>query len=404
MLIPSTIASAAAIVSERHYYSPGLDRYRMDYVIPSGVVWYQSYFIAPNNAIYSHDWDFYPTGSHWFNCNGKYRLKFFDGANNLIAETPEIVTTQIIHEVCLSSVNDTGSGDFNTNYNDNGDGSYDLNWTPMPGAESYDIYKDGQKIGETTGTNFNLPGEGSITVVAKDSEGNTIGQSDINVPTYNGNDGGGGDGGDGGSGCDVCEKLSKLLQCPDWNQYLGDLTGAIRDALPPPPDWDDIADKIGSATIRHLQDYFGPVPDPPTQADIDNLVPTLPNVDNSVPNADIVPIVPAGYEQPLVFDIESGPQIEIVDESKPFQIFEPLHNIEYDDPGVAVIPGDDRNNSGGIQNPENIPLPTPIPEKNVPDPTDDPIPEPGNQGGSIPTPGQIPIGDWQEIPHHKIYD
>jgi hypothetical protein len=205
--------------------------------------------------------------------------------------------------------------------------------------------------------------------------------------------------------CTTCVNLHDLLNCPDWNTYMGDFTQAFKDALPPPPDWDSIAEKIGTATINHLQDYFGPVPAAPSQAQIDgSLDKTLPTVDATSPDAsNLVPTVPTGYEQPKPFDITSGPQIDIVDESVPFQIFDPLNNIVHDDPGVAVIPGDPNNNTGGIQKPANIapypvftpkPLPSALPNNPVPKPS-----SPSSSPGSVPLPSST--GSVIPIPIYK---
>lgn len=392
----STTAKAATIQYWLNFAS-FRDEYRLDFQWPTGTATYKVLFVSPTNVPYNLDFNNPPTGILYLTCNGTYAVEFYDSGSSKIGNFQNIVTTAIVNPTCSSYPDQTGTNGLNATATDNGNGTYDLSWTPKPGADKYEIYKDGQKIGETTGTNYTLPSSGAVTVVARDANGNIIGQSDLHAPSN-----GAVDNEPGTGSCNGCTFLKELLECPDWDTYMGELTGAIQAALPPPPDWDAIADKIGAATISHLSNYLGPVPEPPTQSEIDSGINTsLPTVDSSSPDAtNLVPTVPAGYEQPKPFDITSGPQIEIVDESQPFTILDPLHNIQYDEPGVPVIPGDSRNNTGGIQKPVNqtLPIPKPAPTY-VPELPNNPVPIPSSSPGSGPNPngtgGAGPIPIWK---------
>ncbi|WP_068505868.1 hypothetical protein [Paenibacillus kribbensis] len=112
---------------------------------------------------------------------------------------------------------------------------------------------------------------------------------------------------------------------------MGQLTGAVARAIPPPPDWDDVANKIGAATVNHLSNYVGSVPDAPSQEEIDQatIVP-LPFPNISTPEQDtLTPKVPGEFENGSIkFDIASTPAVETKDESKPFTLSDPKEGID----------------------------------------------------------------------------
>lgn len=379
LILPQQVFAAMTVASSSYYVSY-LDQYRIDYTIVTASTNYQLHFTSPSGEVFTGNYNFRPTGIHYLTCNGTYKLNFYDSLGVLIAQTASVKTTVIANPTCSSYPDDvSGADDLGGNATTIGDDRYRITWGNVPGASGYQIWKDGNLVTTTSGTTYE-GNRGSYSVVALDSSGQPVGRSDLVVPkAYS----------------ECCQWLAELLQCPDWDTIMGELTEAIKAALPPPPDWPYIADLIGEATIRHLDNYLGPVPAAPSLDEIvENTDTSLPDVDISGPADNLVPTVPNGYEQPKSFDITGGPQIEVVDESKPFQIFEPLHNIEYDTPGVPVIPGDPRNNNGGIVQPTNITIPMPMPSNLSPNPID-PTPAPTPTTGSIPiptiSPSDIPI-------------
>ncbi|MFK4475798.1 hypothetical protein ABH897_005598 [Paenibacillus sp. RC73] len=169
---------------------------------------------------------------------------------------------------------------------------------------------------------------------------------------------------------------------------MGELTGAVARAIPPPPDWDSVADKIGSATVRHLSNYVGSVPAAPSQQEIDQATSVvLPKPDISTPEADsLKPEVPDQFKQgKIIFDLGNTPAIETKDESKPFTFLDPIANIKSDPPGKPVFPGDPRNSSDGIKQPD---------KKD----TGDPAPKPGKIVFEIPKPSAPAKPPTVEIP------
>lgn len=400
----------AAIVTGNYYYFEPRDAYRYDYNPPSGVAYYQLHFDSPSGEHYYRQFDQAPTGVHYLTCNGTYVMRFFNASGQVIAKSETMTTGQIQAPTCNSQP-DNAAG-----YNDitatiNLGGSICTVIFNDIAADFYEIYRNGQYI---IGVQGLLPPDyysqvveqipcvdGSYTLIAI-KNGSIVGQKDFQQH-FNSDPGGGDPGGGdpGGGSCGVCEKLAEMLQCPGWDVLMGDLTDAIRDALPPPPDWDLIADKIGAATIRHLADYLGDVPTAPTYTQIKNeTTQTLPTVDNSVPASNqLTPAVPADFNTPKPFDISSGPQIAIVDESAPFVLTDPLSNLQIDAPGVPVYPGDSRNSSGGIKTPDNVntggpAIPTTPPSQTPPTPGGSPdstMPTPAIPESGVPDPvGEVP--------------
>lgn len=361
------------------YYMSWRNEYRLDYwAYPSSVRGVHVRFENAAGEVWTKEYGAEGlTGIYYLTCNGTYDYYFLDVSGHTVASITGIVTSAIVNGSCNSYPDGTIIDGLNVTATPNGDGTFKLDWNDI-GASGYEIWKDGQLIDTVPTPPINVE-PGSYIIRGVDPGGNTIAESDITIRPED------------ETGCGVCQNLSDLLDCPDWDRYMGELTGAIRAALPPPPDWEHIADLIGAAVIRHLQSYFGPVPDPPSQQEIDQATETpLPSVDISIPEAEnLIPDVP-GFDQPFHWDMETAPEIEIMDESKPFEIFDPLHNIDHDEPGVMVFPGDPRNHNGGIPNPETIPGAEPTPTlPDIPEIPNDPTPIPSDPGGIIPIPGLI---------------
>jgi hypothetical protein len=379
------------------------DIYRMSYSgYPTSADSSRLNFWSSDDTYYSLDSTNTPSGVYYLTCNGRYILEVFSGGVNgtKVAETGIKVTTKIQNPTCQSfsdqqnRVDDLGVNDNNGQLNQ--DGKIPLTWNPVPGATKYEIYKDGELIGETPGTSWEVDGPGGLTIVAKDANDEIVGESDYDPPDPFPTNGGG-----EGGGCDGCQFLKDMLACPDWDQYMGELTGAIEAALPPPPDWDSIADKIGNSVISKLDAYMGDVPEAPSKQEIrDDTQTGLPPVDTSVPEAEnLTPQLPPEFNQPQEFDLDDAPVIEVADESQPFIIEDPIESINSSGENVPVYPGDPVNHADGIAAPEVNEGSVPIPEATTYPGTDPapvvPMPTPAPGTGTTPIPssstGDIPI-------------
>lgn len=192
----------------------------------------------------------------------------------------------------------------------------------------------------------------------------------------------------------ACQAIIDQLECPQWGDYMGEWASMLRSVIPPPPDWDMVADKIGAATVNHIAAWVGYVPDPPSKEEIDSeTVANLPSVDTSVETNGLVPQVPGDYSNGKInFDLnQNAPTIQVVDESQPFTITDPLADMPHDDPGVKVLPGDPRNSTGGFKQPDKVDTgdPAPTPGKVVFELPRPSPPIPAATTGPAPTPGAI---------------
>lgn len=431
-LSPISQSFAATSYSLTVLYDGVKDNYMVAYYrqIPIRPAGFVVKFVNPSNAAANAEKTFTGadvSGTFYLTCNGQYTFDFYDDFGVLTGSSQTITTTQVVGNICSSyssPVDQYGGATVPRNQNnvqtfvETGTGGTVLpgiTWDYQSGITTrYCVYKDSVEVQcYSNDDNLNrkhyIDGPGIWEVVTTFGGNTLTGEVPISQPSidsgnytdpYAGVPAPPGDGtpppGGGGEtptpnyppfdpNCPTCTELNQLLQCPDWDAYMGEFTTAFRNALPPPPDWQDIANKIGKATVDELSDYIGPVPTAPTQQEIDaNVKKPLPPVDTHAPDpADMIPTLPPGYEQPKPFDINSGPEIAVPDDSQPFQILQPLNNIVYDPPGVAPKPGAPTNNSGGIQNPVPVTLPSPKP---TPAPTTSPTPKPTVTSNPVPTP------------------
>lgn len=183
----------------------------------------------------------------------------------------------VVNSDCTYQITDTGGGDpsdppptggdddktppptpTNLQKIDQGSGWVQMRWDEVSGAYGYNLYIDGVKYNNTpiTTTNTIISGltdwvEYWVTVTAVDAAGNESPPSPPTLAVSGITDTGGGDGngdgnGDGGTGnnppaCTVCDQIAQLLECPDWEAYMAEWTDAIRAAIPPPPNWHQVA-------------------------------------------------------------------------------------------------------------------------------------------------------------------
>jgi hypothetical protein len=216
-------------------------------------------------------------------------------------------------------------------------------------------------------------------------------------------------------GCNGCGFLAELLSCPLWEVYMSDLTDAISDAIPPPPDWNYVsgvfADRIAPAVAQQILNVT------PAMADIfsermgDELDERLGNhdwtpgyydyINDPTPTLDPnVPDVPTttGKDLPQKIDFKvsdtEGIPVEFHDGG--FDITDPMSNLRQPT-STPPIPGESResdlkpNPTEPTENPKPEVRETPIPTPEYDyQPPDDINPKPRDEDRENPVPIQEP--------------
>lgn len=275
-------------------------------------------------------------------------------------------------------------------------GEAHLVWDQYPNAVSYRILDNGQIYATTTANTYHVEDGGFYKIQALDSNGNVIAESvNIYVDHYEDEEPDPTDPEQPpNQSCDFCA-LASMVECPYWDEYMGEWEELMRRVIPPPPNWHEVSNIFANAMVSAFSNYFGNVLEPPTFEQIQQSAQTpLPNLDTSTPVDDFSFNVPSDYNQPLDFDLDNAPVIEIVDESPPFIIRDPLDDLETSGIGVPVFPDDPNNHNGGILDPEGVDgLQTAMPIERQP--TAPPTPEPRSSEPPIPESrsGEPPIPD-----------
>lgn len=387
--VQQAIQQPQQYTSMSYYYVSWLDEYRIDYSKINAAYYVLHYTSPINQQVHTKTYQSDPTGIHYLTCNGDYKLIFYNNSGDIIAETDVATTTGIQNPSCDSYADSGQSNDLNAKSSETPNGHH-IFWDASAGAVTYEIWKDGQLVMVTSGTDGEIEGDGSVSVVAKDENGNIVGRDDLLVPITsdplidfsNGS-------------CDVCQKIRDALACPDWDLYMGAWEEMIRRALPPPPDWPVIADIFAETIVDHMDEWMGNMPPTPSVSELENrITPNMPNLNTNVDGIDdLVPTLPSDFNDASIsFDLSDAAEIEIIDESEPFIFTDPLSGINSSGVGVKVVPNDPNNHTDGIQLPmqpsEYDPIPTPneineAPAVEMPTPTPT-QPSPG--GGVIPNP------------------
>lgn len=279
------------------------------------------------------------------------------------------------------------------------DGSSDLTWSPVSGAVSYELYIDGVKSTYTSQvTTVTKDGSGSAFVKAIDSAGNVIGQSSTISFTSSANCGGTTDPppDTGGTDCTECEKLAEMLACPEWDTYMGELTDAFADALPPPPDWDEVAEIMADHIVPPLIDGMVNEVVPAMGAEMDRILghpdpppsiptPTVPAMDGTsgVNRPNPVDSTPAAE----TYDLNAIPSVQVEPDNTGGMDLtgaDPIDAIPHNDADYMPMPGKE---TGGmtptIQRPASTPTPT---NQGTVEPPAEATPTPSTTTGPPPSP------------------
>lgn len=217
-LIPHESYPTSDFKNSKFYYLEHRDSYRLDlWQNPSKSTSVKIIFTADSGLKYERIWPIDEVGGTlYLTCKGKYDLQFLNDKGRIIKTARNFKTPEIKNSVCTSFPEPVPKDDLNAKVElpacSGGVGNDDLpkaSWTAKDGADHYDIYKDGEKVGTTTGTEIKLPGGGgSYTIVAKDPSGNVVGESDVNtnyIDSINGS----------GSNSSVCACIAELSDVMD---------------------------------------------------------------------------------------------------------------------------------------------------------------------------------------------
>lgn len=177
----------------KHFYVDYRDYYRLDYWdAPSSATLVKLVFTSDSGAVYDREWPIGEVGGTlYLTCSGTYDMHFVDGSGNAVSSVSGLATSSIQNNVCSSYPEPVPKDDLNANVtmpacteetSGSTPGLPKVSWDAVPGADRYDIYKDGELIGSTPETNYDLPGDGSYSIVGKDQGGNVVGESDVNTP------------------------------------------------------------------------------------------------------------------------------------------------------------------------------------------------------------------------------
>lgn len=132
------------------------------------------------------------------------------------------------------------------------DGTWEITWGAVPGAAVYEIYIDGVKDSELLAPNtvLTIDKPGNYSVKALDSLGNVLAQSNsvyydgssapINPPP---------DSGTVPGTCNGCDLIRQMLACPEWDQFMGEWQDMLGEVIPPPPDWDSVAQTMRDTIV-----------------------------------------------------------------------------------------------------------------------------------------------------------
>lgn len=176
-------------VPHKFFYQDYKDQYRLDFWdAPSSSAKVRLLFTSPSGTPHERNWPYDQVGGTlYLTCQGTYNVVFEDASGRSVGKIENLETTQIQSGLCASYPDPFPKNDLNANVEKSGctqdpsTGTTKVTWEPHPGAAYYDIYKDGQKVDSTTGTEYDLPSDGSYSVVAKDGSGNLVGESDVNT-------------------------------------------------------------------------------------------------------------------------------------------------------------------------------------------------------------------------------
>lgn len=298
---------------------------------PSGITKYELEFVSSNGNRYVRTYTQSPTGIHYLTCNaGDYTLNFYDSAGRKVAKAGPIPVNELKNPTCNSFEGDT---------------------QPIDGATP------------GTGGTETTPGGGT------------------NPGTDPGTDPG------TGEECETeaCKELKETLECPYWDDVMGDVTNAVENAF----DWDEIADTISDDLVPKIDGMLGhPAPPPSISA------PSVPSMNGTDglgrPDYPYDPTPPAENKDA---EIENTPSVPVApDDTGGIDLMtaDPIENVPHDHEDYMPMPGQETGGEKPFQKTTEMPKPkggelTEVPGE-IPSVLQPPSTEPPRPGAAIETP------------------
>jgi len=210
-------------------------------------------------------------------------------------------------------------------------------------------------------------------------------------------DGSGGTGDGSTTGCDGCQTIREMLACPEWDTYMGEWEAMIRRAVPPPPDWQNVANIMRDTIVPALIDGMVNTVVPAMGDEIDRRLgqvaapamigtPNVPRMDGT--EGVTRPEIPQDTTpEAQTYDFDSIPSVEVQpDTTGGIDLLgaDPIDSIPHSPEGYMPKPGQE---SGGFQPMTTTTSnPTPTNQETVEPPAES-MPTPGTSSGEPPSPG-----------------
>lgn len=232
--------------------------------------------------------------------------------------------------------------------------------TPPTNTDHIEVWKDGVKLATLPKTTreYPLEGDGDYYIRAISTQGNLIGETELIInsdvgtpnPTPTPSDPGGGTTDpdpDPVEPCttESCQNLIDMLECPEFDTYLGAWADMIKTTYPPPPDWDNVASimrdtivpamgqeivnrspEIARIIADELQSREKAVSPPPVIADFTPPVPRFTDTPKVTGNlTDNVPNFTPDYSEDKAFIIPDPTELDFTDNSDDGYEYQPLN-------------------------------------------------------------------------------
>lgn len=260
---------------------------------------------------------------------------------------------------------------------------YQLHFEDHTGSYDSEPYEK-----KPTGSHF-LTCNGNYQLRFFDKSGQMVGKTDTiktteiknpSCSSFAGDPTGGGDDGGSSGGDGMCGDICEALKCPGWEDIADMIGGAVADHLPPPPDWEEVAEtfgdelvpRLGDEMYKQFDDLLGH-PEKPRKLE----EPPAPKFDGGVD----VPKAEDSVKNVQHYDFENVPSVQVNPDNTggiDLRMADPIDSIPHTEDGYKPRPG--KETGGILPKPRTDPIP--VPEGNSLNPSPPPEPRPTPKPGT----------------------